>query len=458
MIFNKYKEIYFIGIGGSGMSGIAEILHNLGYKVSGSDLNPGSICDYLSDLGVKIYAGHQPDHLGTANVVVISSAVADDNPEVVEANQRGISVIKRAEMLGELMRLKYAIGIAGTHGKTTTTSMLGKILADARLDPTVIVGGIVAGKGSGATLGTGDYMVAEADEYDRSILSMFPTMAVVTNIEQDHMECYNGPDDLENAFLTYMNRVPFYGMVVYNYDDPILARLKDKITRASVNFGLSPEADYQAVDIKTENGRSVFTVFHKTEKLGQIEINLPGRYNVLNALAAVTAAHELEISFDTIAASLTGFRGVSRRFEIKAIVNDIMVVDDYAHHPTELKAMLEMARASYKRRLVVAFQPHLFSRTQKYYKEFAKALKIADVCILTDVFPAREKPVKGVTSELIARYAAENNLGKYKCVGTKENAIPELIKIAQPGDMIITVGAGSITQINPRLIEELNRK
>ncbi|MEW5924994.1 MAG: UDP-N-acetylmuramate--L-alanine ligase, partial [Candidatus Zixiibacteriota bacterium] len=335
MIFGKYKELYFVGIGGSGMSGIAEILHNLGYKISGSDISAGEVTDHLSSLGVTIFDKHDGANLGTANVVVISSAVKENNPEVMEARRRGIPVIKRAEMLGELMRLKYSIGISGTHGKTTTTSMLGKIMTDARLDPTIIVGGIVAGKGSGASLGAGDYLVAEADEFDRSFLSMFPSMAVITNIEPDHLECYNGMDDLENSFLMYMNRVPFYGEVVYSADDPVLAKLRGRITRASVNYGLSPDADYQAVNIKLHEGGSEFEIFHHGDHLGKITLGIIGEHNVRNALAAAAAALELEVDFATVAESLRNFRGVGRRFEIKAVVNDIMVVDDYAHHPTE---------------------------------------------------------------------------------------------------------------------------
>ncbi len=263
MIFGKFKELYFVGIGGSGMSGIAEILHNLGYKVSGSDISSGEATEHLESIGVKIYSNHSGENIGKANVVVISSAVNEDNPEVVEAKRLGIPVIKRAEMLGELMRLKYSIGVSGTHGKTTTTSMLGKILVDAEIDPTVIVGGIVAGKGSGAELGNSDYMVAEADEYDRSFLKMYPSMAVITNIEADHLECYDGIEDLENSFITYMNKVPFYGQVVYSIDDPVLVRLTKRVTRPMISFGLEPGADYQAVSITESEGKSIFSVFFR---------------------------------------------------------------------------------------------------------------------------------------------------------------------------------------------------
>ncbi len=456
MIFNKYKELYFVGIGGSGMSGIAEILNNLGYTICGSDINPGSTTEYLEELGVTIFPEHDGGNLGSSNVVVISSAVTDDNPEVLEARRRGIPIIKRAEMLGELMRLKYAIGISGTHGKTTTTSMLGKILEDAALDPTVIVGGIVAGKGSGATLGTGDYLVAEADEYDRSILAMFPSMAVVLNIEPDHLECYDGIEDLHNSFLRYMNRVPFFGMVVYNIDDPVLFKLKNEISRASVSFGQSHEADYQMVEFKQHDSGSSFTLFHHGDKLGEIILNVPGQHNACNALAAIASAIELEVPFDTVAESMASFCGVNRRFEIKGIVNDIMLVDDYAHHPTELKATLDTAKL-YKRRIVAVFQPHLFSRTQKFYKEFAECLTSADIALVSAIFPAREKPVEGVTSDLIVNYAKELGMKNIEYFGTKDNAVDAIIKVVQPGDMILTIGAGSITRINNELLQALEK-
>lgn len=457
MIFGKYKELFFVGIGGSGMSGIAEILHNLGYGVSGSDMGRSDVTTYLEKLGIKVYYEHGAENIGTANVLVISSAVKDSNPEIVEARKRGVPVIKRAEMLGELMRLKYSVGISGTHGKTTTTSMIGKILIGARLDPTVIVGGIVAGTGSGASLGSGDYLVAEADEFDRSFLVMFPTMAIVTNIEPDHLDCYDGMDDLKNSFLTYMNRVPFYGMVVYNADDTILSKMANKISRSAVSFGFSPDADYQATNIRHREGGTNFSVFKRNESIGEIQLDVPGEHNVKNALAAIAAVSELEVPFEIISESLRAYRGVNRRFEIKDVINDIMIVDDYAHHPTELTATLKTAKASYNRRVIVLFQPHLYSRTQQFYREFADALALADFSYLVDIYPAREEPIEGVTSEMIVKYAREKNYGNINYVGSKENAVREIMKIAHPGDIIITAGAGSITHINPEIIEGLKK-
>jgi UDP-N-acetylmuramate--alanine ligase len=458
MIFGKFKELFFVGIGGAGMSGIAEILHNLGYKVSGSDISPSEVTEYMEQIGIKIYPQHEMGNIGTSNVVIISSAVSNDNPEVIEAKQRGIPVIKRAEMLGELMRLKYSVGIAGTHGKTTTTSMIGKIMADAGLDPTVIVGGIVAGRGSGASLGAGDYLIAEADEYDKSFLSMFPSMAVITNIEPDHLDCYDGMEDLENSFLNYMNRVPFFGLVVYSADDPTLFRLQKRITRASTTFGFGEHSDYQAVNPQYKESGSSFHAFRRGEKFGEVYLNVPGRHNILNAMASIAATSELEIPFETIAESLNKFRGVGRRFEIKAIENDIMIVDDYAHHPTEIIATIETARQSYKRRVIAIFQPHLFSRTKQFYREFAEALHRADITFLADIYPAREKPMEGVTSEMISSYAIQRGYDNIKYIGVKENAVDEVSAVAKQGDIIITIGAGSITRVNPAIIGRLQKR
>jgi len=457
MIFGKIKELFFVGIGGAGMSGIAEILFNLGFKISGSDLYATEVTRRLESIGIPVYDQHAPDNIGSANTVVISSAVGEDNPEVFEARRRGITVIKRAEMLGELMRLKYSIGIAGTHGKTTVTSMIGKIMADAELDPTVIVGGIVSGKETGASLGNGEYLVAEADEYDRSFMAMYPSMAVITNIEPEHLDCYDGLEDLENCFVTYMNRVPFYGLVIYPADDPISARLHPQITRASVSFGFDPGADYQAVDVDLKAGGSKFKLKRRNDLLGEIILKVPGRHNISNALSALAATMELEVPFEKAAVALGEFGGIQRRFEIKGTVNDIMVVDDYAHHQTEISATLTTAK-SFDRRVIVIYQPHLFTRTERFYKEFAEALNLADIALLVDIYPAREKPIPGVTSEMIEKYAQENKFDNIKYIGAKENCVEEIAKISRPGDMIITMGAGTITQMAPALLERLSQK
>ncbi|MEW5993178.1 MAG: UDP-N-acetylmuramate--L-alanine ligase [Candidatus Zixiibacteriota bacterium] len=457
-MFGKVRKLYFVGIGGSGMSGIAEILHNLGFHIEGSDCAPGEITDYLHGLGMTVHGEHNPDNLGDADVVVISSAVGEDNPEVTAARRRGIPVIKRAEMLGELMRLKYSIGVAGTHGKTTVTSMIGRILQRAELQPTLIVGGIVAELGTGAALGKGDYLVAEADEFDRSFLSMFPTLAVVTNIEPDHLDCYNGMDDLMQSFLSYMNRVPFYGSIVVSGDDARLAELRPQLTRRHATFGFGSDCDYRAVDVRLEPGRSAFGVYHYEDLLGEILLRVPGRHNVANALAAVAVGHELDVDFLTIADALREFTGVTRRFEILGEYGGIMVVDDYAHHPTEIVSTLQTARDVYGRRVIVIYQPHLYSRTRDFVNEFADALSLADVCLLTDIYPAREKPIEGVTSELIVRHARESGKDNFVYVGPKENAPGEVAAIAKPGDIVIVMGAGSITRIRSDVIRALKEK
>jgi len=458
MMFGRFKRLHFVGIGGAGMSGIAEILHNLGYAVTGSDSTLSEITEYLQSLGVGIRQGHGSEGLDGVDVLVISSAIGSDNPEVIAARRLGIPVIKRAEMLGELMRLKFSVGVAGTHGKTTTTSMIGRILQAAEFHPTLVVGGIVAELGTGAALGKGDYLVAEADEYDRSILSMFPSMAVVLNIEPDHLDCYDDMDDLRAAFLEYINRVPFYGSAVLSADDENIARLIPQITRPLVTFGFSDKADYRAVDVEFRQGISTFSVLRREEMLGEIEQQIPGRYNVANALAAVTVAAELEVPFATIAASLAEFRGVARRFEVVGEAGGVLIVDDYAHHPTELRAVLTAAREAYDRRLIVVFQPHLYSRTRDFVSQFAEVLALADHCILTDIYPAREVPIDGVTSDLIRQAAAKNGATHFSYVGNKENALDEIERIVKPGDLVMTVGAGSITNIRHQILERLSRK
>ncbi|RKX20331.1 MAG: UDP-N-acetylmuramate--L-alanine ligase [Candidatus Zixiibacteriota bacterium] len=456
IMFGKIKKLYFVGIGGAGMSGIAEILHNLGYTIKGSDNSPSSVTEYLHNLGITIYNEQIADNVSDADVVVISSAISKDNPEVKKANELGIPVIKRAEMLGELMRLKFSIGVAGTHGKTSTTSMIGRIVQLADLKPTIIVGGIVAELGTGASLGSGDYLIAEADEYDKSFLAMYPSIAVITNLEADHLDCYDGLEDLKNSFLSFMNRVPFYGSVILSADDENLMKLRPHLNRPSSTFGFTVESDYRAVNVKSANGQSVFSVYHNEDLLGEAVLNVPGRYNVSNALAAIATCHQIEIPFEVIADALRQFKGVGRRFERVAEINDILLFDDYAHHPTEVKATLEMAKNEYKRRIIVVFQPHLFSRTKEFAEKFAEVLAIADKCILTDIYPAREKPIEGVTSELILKYANEMKIGDFEYVGKKRNAPDKVLEIAQSGDLIITMGAGSITHIKNEISEGLH--
>ena len=456
-MFGRFKRLHFVGIGGAGMSGIAEILHNLGYAVTGSDNTPSDVTAYLQRLGIRVFDQHAAENLSEVDVVVISSAVGATNPEVVEAKRLGIPVIKRAEMLGELMRLKFSIGVAGTHGKTTTTSMVGRILTAAHLQPTLIIGGVVTELGTGAALGKGDYLVAEADEYDRSILAMFPSMAVVLNIEPDHLDCYADMEDLCKSFLSYINRVPFYGSAVLGYDDKNMKTLLPHVSRPFVTFGFSQEADYRAAEIKYENGHSRFAVMRREDLLGELRLQVPGRHNVANALAATAAATELEIPFETIADALAGFTGVARRFERIGEVNGITVIDDYAHHPTEIKATLDTAREMFPGRVIAVFQPHLYSRTRDFLGDFARVLASADHCILTDIYPAREAPLPGVTSEAIKVEAEKQGARNMIYVGVKENAIDKVHELAKPGDVVLTIGAGSITHIRKAILERLRR-
>lgn len=457
-MFGKIKKLHFVGIGGAGMSGIAEILTNLNYQITGSDNTPSEITEYLKKLGIKVYDSHETSNILDIDVLVISSAVGENNPEVIEARRLGIPVIKRAEMLGELMRLKFSIGVSGTHGKTTTTSMIGKILQQGNYQPTLIVGGVVAELGTGASLGKGEYLVAEADEYDKSFLAMFPSIAVVTNLEADHLDCYNDLDDLKESFLTYMNRVPFYGMVVISADDENLKSLKHRIARPYKSFGFEKEADYRADDIKRENGKTSFSVYQNNNLLGTVTIQIPGKFNVSNALAAVATSVELDVPFNTIVEGLKNFTGVGRRFEIIGEVDDIILVDDYAHHPTEIEATLKTAQEVYNRRIIVIYQPHLYSRTRDFKDQFANALSIADISLLVDIYPARELPIEGITSEIIVEEGNKLSKGSFEYLGPKEAAIDKIVSIAKPNDMIITMGAGSITLIKNKIMEALRAR
>ena len=405
MRFLRLRRLHFVGAGGVGMSGIAEILLlATPLEISGCDLARSDVTARLEKLGAKISVGHDPAHLAQADLVVISSAVAESNPEVAAARERGIPVIRRAEMLGEIMRLKQGVAVAGTHGKTTTTSLTGMVLTEAGFDPTIVVGGQVHILGTNARLGKGDYLVAEADEYDRSFLELTPVVAVITNIEADHLDTYRDLDDILEAFATFANRVPFFGAVVACADDAGVRRLLPRIKKRIVTYGESPEAMLTARSLRLEATSTTFDVWDAGEgSLGSVRLRLPGRHNVLNALAAVAAARELLIPFETIARALAAFTGVVRRFELKGERDGALVVDDYAHHPTEIRATLAAARQVYpQRRLVALFQPHLFSRTRDFTDDFGRALAAADVNIIMDVYPSRERPIPGVTGELVA--------------------------------------------------------
>ena len=453
MIKNVINKIHFIGIGGIGMSGLAEILNHQGFKVSGSDLSLSDITKRLESLGIKIYEGHSAENVKDADLVVYSSAVKLDNPEVQEAIERKIPFIKRAEMLAETMRMKHGIGIAGTHGKTSTTSMVGLTLTEGGIDPTIIVGGKLSGLGgTNARLGDGDYIVVEADEFDRTFLKLTPTIAAITTLEKEHLDTYKDLDDIKSAFIEFANKVPFYGFVVLCLDEPALQDIIPSINKKIITYGISPQADARAIDIEYNENESSYTVVYKGEELGRIKINLPGVHYVKNSLVAVTIAKEMGIPFNVIQKALASFGGVYRRFETK-YDGEILVIDDYAHHPTETTATLTGVRSGWKRRLVAVFQPHLYSRTRDFYAEFGRSFLNSDVFICTDVYPAREEPIEGITGKLIAD-AAKDFGHKNVIYEEDKNKIPALLKnITEKGDIVITMGAGDIWKYGEKFVE-----
>jgi UDP-N-acetylmuramate--alanine ligase len=449
MRFLKLRRIHFVGAGGVGMSGLAEILLlSTPLTISGCDRERGENTDRLAGLGANILVGHDPAHLADVDLVVISSAVDDSNPEVAAARERGIPVIRRAQMLGQIMRLKQGIGIAGTHGKTTTTSLVGMVLTEAGFDPTIVVGGRVRILGTNARLGRGDFLVAEADEYDRSFLELTPDVAVITNVEADHLDCYRDLSDIVDAFVLFANRVPFYGAVIACLDDPGVGAVLPRVEKRVVTYGESPQAHLRARNIALEAAGTRFEVWDsETGLLGEVLLPLPGRHNVANALAAIAVGRELLIPFPEIARALAGFTGVVRRFEKKGERGGVLVVDDYAHHPTELAATLAAARQVYpERRLVALFQPHLYSRTRDFAAEFGRALLGADVAVVTDVYPSREKPLPGVTGQLVVQAAKESGHRNLIYVADKKRVVERLERLLKPGDLLVTMGAGDVVR------------
>lgn len=457
MIFGRYRRLHFVGIGGAGMSGMAEILADLGYHISGSDNNPTEVTERLQKRGINITSAHGAENVADAHLVVISAAVDESNPEIVEARERGIPVIKRAEMLGELMRLKFSVGIAGAHGKTTTTALCGHILKGAGLDPTIIVGGRANDATLGAKVGSGDILVAEADEFDRSFLVMYPSIAVALNLEEDHRDCYRGLHDLKDAFCQYLNRVPFYGQVILNGDDEGLMEIAPLLRRPIVTFGLGESVDYRAAECEYAPGRTSFTLLRSGEALGRLKAPLPGRHNMLNALCAATIALELDTPFAAVSEALANFGGVLRRFEFRGEVNGVVVYDDYAHHPTEVRCAIEAAR-QYDRPLTVIFQPHLFSRTRDFAAGFAEALSRADRVILVDIYPSRERPIEGVTAKLILDEAARHDWVHVSYIGDMANAVEQVIKRIRENEMIITMGAGDVCRLCPDILTALKAR
>ena len=469
-MFAPSQRVHFIGIGGIGMSGIAEILLTMGYAVSGSDLRGSATTERLAGLGATIYVGHAAGNAAASDVVVTSSAVAKDNPEVLEARARKIPVIQRAEMLAELMRLKYGIAIAGMHGKTTTTTMVAAVLAGGGLDPTIVVGGRVDALGSNARLGKSQYLVAEADESDRSFLKLSPILAVVTNLDREHMEAYADMADVEDCFVEFMDEVPFYGAVTACVDDPRLRAILPRVTRRVYTYGVSADADFRLrmlPDHPSEQLRSPgtptgaegcharFEVNARGLVLGPFELHVPGRHNVLNATAAVAIGVQLGLGPEKIAAGLAGFRGVDRRFQVRGVERGVTVVDDYGHHPTEIRATLQAARECGYGRVLVLFQPHRYTRTRDLMEDFAGAFGDADAVQVLDIYAASEQPIEGISGEVLAGAIQKKGGGRVMYASSMAEAVERLVEDARPGEMILTLGAGSVSQAGPMLLEAL---
>ena len=455
ILFAPTQRVHFIGIGGIGMSGIAEILLTMGYSVSGSDLRASAATERLADMGARIYVGHAAENALACDVVVTSSAVSAANPEVAEARARKTPVIQRAEMLAELMRLKYGIAVAGMHGKTTTTSMIAAVLAGGGLDPTVVVGGRVDAMGSNARLGNSQYLVAEADESDRSFLKLSPVLAVVTNLDREHMDCYANMDDVENAFVQFMDALPFYGATTACLDNDRLRAVLGRVRRRVYTYGETPGADFRLVMLpRGEQGFARFQVDVKGLLLGPFELHVPGRHNVLNATAAVAVGVQLGIAPEQIAAGLASFRGVDRRFQVKGTVGGVTVVDDYGHHPTEVLATLKAARECGYGKVHVIFQPHRYTRTRDLMTEFAGAFADADRVEILDIYAASEEPIDGITGASLAREVYVHQPG-CEYAGAMEEAVRKTCARVQPGDAVLTLGAGNVSQVVPMLLERL---
>jgi len=454
-MFRPFQHIHFVGIGGIGMPGIAEVLANLGFRVSGSDQKKSEVTARLEELGCEITEGHAAENVGDAHVVVRSTAVRDDNPEIAEAQRRSIPVIPRAEMLAELMRMKpYTVACAGSHGKTTTTSMVATVLGIARLDPTFVVGGIVRSYRSNARLGKSELMVVEADESDRSFLMLTPMIAVVTNIDREHMDYYHDMDDVRKCFADFVNKVPFYGAAVLCLDDPHVQAVIPNVARRRITYGLSAQADISAHDITYDQSfGSSFTVLSGINALGRVSLRVPGKHNVYNSLAAIAVALELDVPFDTIAHALGEFIGADRRFQFKGEEKGVTVVDDYGHHPTEIKATLSAARiAAPNRRIVVLFQPHRYTRTNDLMDEFASAFNNADVLFVTDIYAASEVPIEGVTAEILTKRIKSYGHKNAEFIGAVENAPALMADAVREGDLVITLGAGSVSRASDQLV------
>jgi len=454
----KTGHLHFVGVGGIGMSGIAEVLLNLGYRVSGSDLVKNDTTDRLAELGGEIYKGHDPGNIEGADVVIVSSAVRPDNPEIVAARQNGIPVVPRATMLNELMRMKYGIAVAGSHGKTTTTSMVATIMAQAQLDPTIIIGGKLDSLGTNARLGEGDYLVAEADESDGSFLHLSPTIAVVTNIDNEHMDYFGTLEELKKAFKLFLDKVPFYGRAVLCLDDEEVAGLLAELERPYLTYGLTTQATIMADDVTYSGFASSYRVYSRGNELGKVTLNVPGQYNVYNSLAAIAVGLELDIPFKKISRALAGFGGLQRRFQLIGEAGGISVYDDYGHHPTEIRVTLAAAREGWKGRVIAIFQPHRYSRTRDLLNEFGTAFHNADEVIVCDIYAAGEDVIEGLTGRDVAEIIVRHGHQGTRFAGSKEEAIDAALALLTPGDFVITLGAGDIWQAAQALTKKLGDK
>ena len=449
----KVNRIHMVGIGGIGMSGIAELLLNLGYEISGSDVSSSGVVERLMQLGAKIIIGHRAENIGNADLIVVSSAIKPENEELLAAREKQIPIIQRAEMLAELMRLKYGIAVAGAHGKTTTTSMIAMMLADAGKDPTMVIGGRLIAIGTNAKLGQGDIIVVEADESDKSFLRLFPIFVVITNIDREHLDTYHSLEDISKTFLEFMNKVPFYGAIIACSDDQVVKELVSSIDKKVIRYGLDPAADFVAVNISAHEFSSDYTLIYKGKDIGNVKLNVPGIHNIKNSLAAIAISHHLDIPFEQIITSLLNFQGVERRFQLKAKSNSVYLIDDYAHHPTEINAVLQAARSGWSKKIITIFQPHRYTRTYHLMNEFCDVLSQSDSIVIADIYAASEKPIEGVSSSVLVDCIKKR--GHTACYYVpKLEDIPALIKqLVCKDTMIITVGAGNISKIHNQLIE-----
>ena len=456
-MFQQIKRIHFVGIGGIGMSGIAEVLVNMGYDVSGSDLKMTPVTKRLRRLGVTIWEGHDPVNISSADVVVHSTAVREGNPELIAAREAKIPIIPRAEMLAELMRMKNGIAVAGTHGKTTTTSLIGKILTDAGWDPTLIIGGRVKSLKTNARLGSGDTLVCEADESDRTFLKLSPTHIVLTSLEEEHLDCYRDIQEIRSVFVEFANRLPFYGTCFLSLDDSNLRGIQRRISRRIIAYGVHPDAEGRAQKIKLKGFTSQFEMIWKGNVLGEIRLRLAGEHNISNALAAISTTLELGVSFQVIQKAISGFTGIERRFEKKGEAKGVLVIDDYGHHPTEVEVTLKAARSGWKGRIIAVFQPHLYSRTRFFADRFGKSFQDADRLIVTDVYPSREDPVEGITGEIIAQKAKKAGHPDVLYISNKEEISESLAGMVKSGDLVITIGAGDVNKVGEQLLKILKK-